>query len=384
MRREGSRRAAGAFAMAGALVALAAFAEEVNRVVLRVNGEIATLQDWRDRRQGRIDQISAAEGLPLTERRQLIADAGRAAMKEIFEELLVLSRARQLRIEASPAQVDRAAANARERFGITSEEEFERALAENGLTPAGFRERMARTIVFNQVLDREVQSKVAVSDEEAARYWREHPDEFRVGEQRRVEEVIVLDGSPLDAGGREALGRDIAARAAAGATLAEAIAAAGASEGAVSDVVDLGWVERGALAAELDAAVFALAAPGTGGPVPGRGGLHVLRVVEIRPASVRPIEEVREQIVARLSGERFEAATRSFLESQAAVAYVVENLPEDAVGYREAASGAADPLLELMRGAPEGTSASLTPSPEDVPEESAVPPAAATPEPPPV
>jgi parvulin-like peptidyl-prolyl isomerase len=369
--------------MVGAMVALAAFAEEVNRVVLRVNGEIATLQDWRDRRQGRIEQISAAEGLPLTERRQLIADAGRAAMKEIFEELLVLSRARQLRIEASQAQVDRAAANARERFGITDEAEFERALAENGMTAASFRERMERTIVFNQVLDREVQSKVAVSDEDAARYWREHPDEFRVGEQRQVEEVIVLDDSPLDAGGREALGRDIAARAAAGATLADAIAAAGAGEGTVSDVVDLGWVERGALAAELDAAVFALEGPGTGGPVPGRGGLHVLRVVEIRPASVRPIEEVRDQIVAKLSGQRFEAATRSFLDTQAAVAYVVENLPEEALGYREAPSGAADPLLELMRGKPEGTVAPLVPSPEDVPEETAAPPVAATPEPPP-
>lgn len=367
MKREGSRRrAAGAAAIVGALAAFAAFAEEINRVVLRVNGEIATLHDWTERRQGRVDQISQAEGLPITERRRLIAEAGRAAMKEIFEELLVLSRARQLRIEASPAQIERAAANARERFGITNEAEFERALAENGMTPASFRERMARTIVFNQVLDREVQSKVAVSDEEAARYWREHPDEFRVGEQRRVEEVIVLDGSPLAPAEREALARDLAARAAAGAGLADAVAAAGAPEGAVSGVVDLGWVERGALAAELDAAVFELPAPGTGGPVPGRGGLHVLRVIEIRPASVRPIEEVRERIVARLSSERFETETRDFLERQAASAYVVEDLPPDAVGYREAPSGAADPLLALMREAGEADAAPASDAAEAV------------------
>lgn len=384
MKREGSRRAAGAFAMVGALVALAGFAEEINRVVLRVNGEIATLQDWRERRQGRIDQISTAEGLPLTERRQLIADAGRAAMKELFEELLVLSRARQLRIEASPAQIERAAANARERFGIDNEEEFERALAENGLTPAGFRARMARTIVFNQVLDREVQSKVAVSDEEAARYWREHPDEFRVGEQRQVEEVIVLDGSSLDAGAREALARDLVARAAAGGTLADAVAAAAPPEGSASGVVDLGWVERGALAAELDAAVYALEAPGAGGPVPGRGGLHVLRVVEIRPASVRPIEEVRERIVARLSGERFEQETRAFLERQAGAAYVVEDLPEDAIGYRQAPSGTADPLLALMRGTEESGAEALAPSSESAPAETAAPPAPESDAPPPV
>jgi parvulin-like peptidyl-prolyl isomerase len=373
MKREGRNRAVGALVVAGALSALAGSAEEVNRVVLRVNGEIATLYDWVERRQGRIDQISQAEGLPIQERRRLIADAGRAAMKEIFEELLVLSRARQLRIEASPAQIERAAANARQRFGIESEEEFERALAENGMTPAAFRERMARTIVFNQVLDREVQSKVAVSDEEAARYWREHPDEFRVGEQRRVEEVIVLDDSPLDTAAREALARDLAARAATG-TLAEAVAAAGAPAGALSGVVELGWVERGALAAELDAAVFALEAPGVGAPVPGRGGLHVVRVVEIRPAAVRPLEEVRERIVARLSGQRFEEETRAFLERQAALAWVVEDLPADAAGYREAPTGTADPLLELMRGAAAGDAAPAVEPSGETPAGSPAPP----------
>jgi parvulin-like peptidyl-prolyl isomerase len=375
MTRESRRRAVVAFALAGALSALPGSADEVNRVVLRVNGEIATLHDWRERRQGRIDQISQAEGLPIAERRRLIAEAGRAAMKEIFEEMLVLSRARQLRIEASPAQIDRAAANAKERFGITSDEEFERALAENGMTAAAFRERMARTIVFNQVLDREVQSKIEVSDEEAARYWRDHPEEFRIGEQRQVEEVIVLDSSTLDAAAREALARDLVARASS-APLAEAVAAVGAPAGALSGVVDLGWVERGALAAELDAAVFALEAPGAGGPVPGRGGLHVLRVVEIRPASLRPLEEVRERIVARLSGQRFEEETRAFLERQATLAYVVEDLPEDAVGYREAPSGTADPLLELMRGAAEGAAA-------PAPAESSAPTSPAPAEPPP-
>src|SRR5690606_30348522 len=97
MRREGNRRAAGVVAIVAALVAPVASAEEVNRIVLRVNGEIATLHDWIARRESRIEQITQAEGVPIAERRQLIAEAGRAAMKEIFEELLVLSRARQLR-----------------------------------------------------------------------------------------------------------------------------------------------------------------------------------------------------------------------------------------------------------------------------------------------
>ena len=80
----------------------------------------------------------------------------------------------------------------------------------------------------------------------------------------------------------------------------------------------------------------------------GRGGMGDVYEAE---------DTVRERIVARLSSERFETETRAFLERQAASAYVVEDLPPDAVGFREAASGAADPLLALMRAAEPGDEA---------------------------
>ena len=343
------RRAEGALLLLALAAAPAARAEVADRIVLRVNGEIATLVEYEQRKRDRVEQIAQSE-IDLAERRRLVEEAGRSTMKEIFEELLVLSRARQLHLEVTPAQIDRAVESSRQRFGIETEAEFQQAIAQSGFTPEDFRRRMAKNLLFNQVFEREVQSQIKVDDEAVARYWNEHPEEFLLPEARRIEEIVVREDSLADEAARRALASDLAARAAQLGSLAEAATAAAAGD-AVSAVIDHGWVEAGTLAAELEQAAWATPAGGVSQPVAARGGLHVLRVVEIRAAAPRPLDEVRERIHAKLNQERFDERLKVFLAELADEAYVVESLPADAVGYRSSSASAVDPLRELMRGA---------------------------------
>ncbi len=343
-----------ALALTLSLVAVSApavGAEVINRVVLRVNSEIATLADFEERRNLRIEQIAAAE-LPIEERRRLVGEAGKTTMKEIFDELLILSRARQLHLDATPAQIERAIDSTKRRMGLESDEQFERALAESGMTVAVFRERTARTLMFNEVMEREVQGKIEIEDEDVARFLREHAAEFVRPEQRRVEEVVVRADSALTSEARRALAEAIAGTAANG-TLAEATAAASGGD-SVSAPIEHGWIGRGTLAPALEQAVWALPAAGVGVAVDARGGVHVLKVLEIRPAEAKPIGEVEQEIRARIGQERFELRTREFLEEQARAAYVVEDIPAEAAGYRAVVAGATDPLRELLRAAEPG------------------------------
>jgi parvulin-like peptidyl-prolyl isomerase len=355
-------------------LAVPAAGEEINRIVLRVNDKIATLHDYVERRESRLAAIAAESSLSVDDRRKLSAEAGRTTMRELFEELLILSRAQQLRIEATPAKIDRAIDQARRRFGIESDEEFAAALAQSGGTMEAFRERMARNILFSEVVQKEVSPKVKVDDEEAARYWREHPEEFAVPEQRRVHEAVVREDSSLAAEARGALAVRLRDAVIAGRSVAEAMADAGA-EGEVL-VIDHEWIERGTLDAGLEAAVWELAVGGVAGPMPARGGLHVLHLLEIRPPSVRPLEQVREQILNRMQEQQFDRLSVEFLDELARNALIVERLPEDAVGYRAAEVGERDPVRALLRR--EGASSSS----KDREAESATPSAPAPAEPP--
>jgi parvulin-like peptidyl-prolyl isomerase len=328
-------------------VALPAGAEEINRIVLRVNDEIATLHDYEQRRAARLAAIASSAELSLDERRRLSAEAGRATLREIFEELLVLSRAQQLRIEATPAKIDRAVEQTRRRFGLASDEDLADAVAQSGGTMEEFRARLARNLLFSEVVQREVSPKVDIDPEEVARYWREHPEEFAVPERRRVQEAVVREDGSLTATAREELAARLRDAIVGGRSVAEAVADAAAAGEVL--VLDHEWIERGTLDASLESAVWKLAAGGVAGPLPARGGLHVLHLLEVRPPSTRPLEEVRERILGRLQEAEFERRSAEFLDELARTALVVEHLPEDAVGYRTAATGDRDPVRALLR-----------------------------------
>ena len=126
LRASGARLAAVA-ALLTAFVAGAAGAD-VNRIVLRVNNEIATLYEFEQRHRTRLREIQRAD-LPPERQQRLLAEAGEATLREMYEELLVLSRADQLDIRVSDRDVQDAVQQTKEQFGIETDQEFQAALA---------------------------------------------------------------------------------------------------------------------------------------------------------------------------------------------------------------------------------------------------------------
>lgn len=347
----------GIVALAGSLPA----ADTLNRVVLRVNGEIATLADYEERKAARLASIGEAQGLSTEERRKYAAEAGRTTMRELFDELLVLSRSRQLRLGPTTGQIDAAVESTRKRMGLEDPAQFEAALAQSGLSLAAFRERMEQNLAFNETLQREVQSKVKVEDDVLLRLYRDHASRYQTVERRRIEELVVREDAGRSAEERRALADQLARALAGGEAMAAALERLGG--GAVAGPIDLGWVVAGELAPALDAAVWHLGPGQVSAPVEGRGGLHVLRVAEVDAARARPFDEVKEEIRAEEGQRLFEKATRDFLAELERNAYIVENVPADAAGYRETTLEDPESAGVLGEFAPKRGGAAPTPAP---------------------
>ncbi len=343
------------------LAAGAAGAVESNRIVLRVNDRIATLREYESRREERLGMILHDPGLGESERRQLVEEVGRATMKELFDELLILSRAQQLRIIVTRDQLARAMTSTRERYGLSSEAEFAAALAQSGLSIDLYRARLEKQLQWQEVIGREVQPRIKVDEEAVQRFYREHVEEFRIPERIELQELVVREQARPDAEALAALAAQIRDRLAAGEAIAD-VAASHAASGETSGLVELGWVQRGELDAALEGAAWALEPGEVSAPIPARGGLHILRVVAREPARVRPLQEVRERIEMIEENRQYEQEMKRYLAELTARAYIAENLPSDAVGYRELAPPAeVDLLAPIPR--PEATPEPETPIP---------------------
>lgn len=336
-------------------------AEVLNRIVLRVNDRIATLRDYEQRRQDMVQEILRREQDP-QERQRLISQAGESVFANLFSELLLESRADQLGIEISDAQVDAAVAQLKQNYNIKTDQEFQAALAQSGLNEQQLRAQLRNTLRVQEVRGREVQGRVNVDEEDLRRYYRKNLEQFRQPEQVQLREVVVLEEGGAPAGERPGIAAEIRSKVAAGSSLADAVKDY-AAKGVTSNVIELGWVSPGDLDKNLETAVWKLPKGAVSDPVEARGGLHLAQVIDRRESRVPPFSEVAEAIRAREQERVFREEVNKYMVELEKKSLVVANPPQEAAGFRrQLASTQQEEDAEGLAGAAAAIPATTAPA----------------------
>jgi parvulin-like peptidyl-prolyl isomerase len=351
-----TRRVIAAIALAlfaaGLPVATAGAAEDINRVVLRVNNEIATLFQYEERKAVEITRILGNPNLDPDQRQEQLDKVGQNVMQNLFSELLLVSFADQQGIRVSDSEVDDALKQVMERQGMQNMAELQQALDAYGMSLEQLRSNLERDLLWNQVVGREVHAKIQVGEEELRAAYRNQLEEYKVPERRWLKEIIVLEAAEVSDEELEARAVSIYDEISQNEDFEAAVAPHEAS-GQTTGVLDLGWLKQDELELELGAVAWGLEQGEVSVPVHGRGGLHIFYLQEKEEARVLPFHEVEDQLRAKERGVRFDKELRSFLARVEGDAYIQENLPSDAVGYRRVSDNfeaAEDELGGLLGG----------------------------------
>jgi parvulin-like peptidyl-prolyl isomerase len=313
-------------------LAPAARADVLNRIVLRVNDQIATLYEYQQHRDEVVRDVLHREQ-DGDERQRQLAQAGEIAYADLFRELLLQSRADQLAVEISDAQVDTAMGQLKQNYNLKSDDELRAALAQSGMTEAALRAQIKNQLRVQEVRGREVQSRVKVDEEDQRRYYRKNLDTFRQPEQLQLREVVVLDEGPGAAADRQRVAAEIRAKVQGGASLADAVADS-SKKGATSAAVDLGWVSPGDLDKNLESAVWKLPKGAISEPVQARGGLHLVQVLDRRESRVPPFSEVAAAIQAKEQERVFKQEVTKYMVELEKKSLIVANPPAEAANFR--------------------------------------------------
>ncbi|MEW6267053.1 MAG: SurA N-terminal domain-containing protein [Thermodesulfobacteriota bacterium] len=140
-------------------------AETLDRIVATVNGQIITLRDLNERLTPLVRAIKN-QGQPVD-----MESLKRKALDLMIDQRLILDEARRRGVEVTDEQV----AQAIEKI-ITENKldqaQFEAKLTENGQTMAQFRQNVRAEIARQRLVEREIASRVVISDEEVYSYLR--------------------------------------------------------------------------------------------------------------------------------------------------------------------------------------------------------------------
>jgi parvulin-like peptidyl-prolyl isomerase len=290
-----------------ALMAMVMVAGAGERILLegslvRVNDRIVTVSEFTERVR---QELSQAPQIPTGEELQQFVEM---LLQEIVNELVLMERATEKRLEVDEQMVDQAIANLREENNLQDDQAWEQALSSSGLTIDNLRERYRRTILLQRAVQGEVRP-VEITEEELRRQYEEEKDRYLVPAKVELEQVFIsADDDGASSAKAEQIARGMVSRVRDGADLKAEATLAGA------ELQDLGAIPVDDCRADLTQALEGLADGGLTEPLPVPGGFQVIRLVRRIPEGYQPFEEVMAELRRKRSAESYESQTRGLVE----------------------------------------------------------------------
>jgi peptidyl-prolyl cis-trans isomerase SurA len=110
-------------------------------------------------------------------------------LDEMITQDLLVAKARELKIELPDSELDAAYAEAKKNM---SDDAFEQELAKRKLSAADMRDGLRRQLLAQKVMEREVESKVTVTDQEITDFYNANRAQFNIPEESyRVAQIVV-------------------------------------------------------------------------------------------------------------------------------------------------------------------------------------------------
>ena len=293
-------------------------AKTVDRILAQVNEDIITLSDLnREMAEIRQDLANKFAGEQLE---QEIKKATKDVLDELIRQKLLLQKANELGFNANAdLQVSSAIERIRKANNIKDIQEFERQLGLQGMNMATFRERLRRQVITQSLVQEFVGSRITLLSQEIEKYYKDHAAEYTTPEEVTLSEIIIpITGSESEA---EAKANDIFNRLKQGesfATLASQYSkGATASKGG-----GIGTYLPAKLNPDIAKAIAAVKEGDATPPQKAKEGFIIYRVDARKPAAVRPLEELRDEIRSRLWEQKFNPEYDRFITQLKEDAYI--------------------------------------------------------------
>jgi len=173
---------------------------------------------------------------------------------------------------------------------------FQKMLEFKGINYDEWKAEKKREAIIEKFLEKELVSKIDVTDTEIKKYYKQHMKDFSKGDEVRARQILVAYPK---------LASELREKASSGenfASLAQEYSMA--PEGKRGG--DLGWFSRGIMPKAFDEACFPLPAGEISPVVKTEFGYHIFKVMERRGSHSVKLEDVKDKIVARIKQQKME------------------------------------------------------------------------------
>jgi peptidyl-prolyl cis-trans isomerase SurA len=208
----------------------------------------------------------------------------------------------------------------REENHLNSLQDLEKEVENQGLIWEDFQDQIRRQLLMQEVIEREVGSRITISREEARKYFDAHQEQFASPAGVRLAEILVSTDKrkPEEA---EKRAQVALAEVKSGAKWEDMVKKY-SDNTQTGPQGDIGFFKEGTLAPAAAAALGKLEVNDVSNVIPSKYGYLILRVLEQRSAGVPKFEEVEQQADGVLYNQKIQGALREYLAQLRRESYI--------------------------------------------------------------
>lgn len=307
-------------------------AEIVERVIVKVNGEVFTKTDLETRQVSALRDQGVSQQVSDADMRKRVEQMTPQLLVDVVDEMLLVQRAKEMNYRLNDEAFNDVLTRLKAQNKIETDEQLQAALKSEGLTLVDLRKSIERRYMVETVEEREVFSKINVSEDEVKRYYAQHPSEFTSVPEVTLREILVRvpgDGKSVNVGLDEEAKRkaeSIRERALKGESFEKLADLSDAPSKANGGLI--GPISRGDLEANF-AKMLATMKVGDISPVLRTpAGYDIVKLESATEARVLPYEEARRQIADKVAAGKQQAAFDAYIKKLRAAAIIDWKVPE--------------------------------------------------------
>src|SRR5579863_371683 len=235
--------------------------EVVEVIVARVNNQIITRSEYV---QGKEELKKELQQQDPVNAEKLLTERDKDVLRDLIDQQLLLEKGKDLGITAD-TEVIKKLDEMRKDMKLDSMEELEKAAQSQGISFEDFKQNMRNQIITQQVIGKEVGSRLVIDKGDEQKFYEEHKAELEQPETIRLSEILVsTEAKPNDSSDEaqrvkaaQAKADDLLAQIRKGAKF-EDVAKKNSDGPTAAQGGDLGEFKHGTLAQQIEEKTFAM------------------------------------------------------------------------------------------------------------------------------
>lgn len=292
-------------------------------VVAVVNGEKIPRQEL-EQKVDFVKQRYASQGQQMGE--DQLSTMKKDIVQSLVEKSLLYQKSQELGIQVDSEEVNSQLEQFKNQF--PDEKQYEQQLSGLGYTEDSLRSEIEENIAIQELIEKEIASKISITDEDLKSYYEENQKEFETPESVKARHILIKADQEADKTEKQAARekiQKIEKRVDEGESfshLAKTESECPSSEKGG----DLGFFSQGQMVKPFEEAAFSMEPGDVSDIVETRFGYHLIKVEDKKSASKKSFDEVRQGLEQRLKQQKIKEKMPDYVEDLKEAADIEINL----------------------------------------------------------